>query len=76
MVFARLCGANRLLLVIPILILAESALVKKFEMIAQHFIDEKLVREDDRPRFESVLAKFNRMGNSLLAQAALLVLCV
>ncbi|PYY16768.1 MAG: hypothetical protein DMG60_13820 [Acidobacteria bacterium] len=63
---------SRLLIVIGILIITEPGIVNRLDLIAQTFVDDKLIREEDRPKFESVLGKFRRLGNSLLGQAILL----
>jgi len=62
---------SRLLLVIAVLIIAEPALIKRLELIANRFLEEKLITEEDRLRFEYALARFQRWGNSGLAQTSL-----
>jgi len=64
---------SRLLLVIAILIIAEPSLTKKLDLIATHFLEDRLIRADDQSHFESVLARYRHMGNVVAYQMGLLL---
>ena len=55
---------SRLLIIIPVLILAEPGLAKRLMKIAQHFVDTGLVREEDRSRFARLLTTIRRRSRS------------
>ena len=65
---------SRLLVVIAVLIIAEPALIKRLDLISTNFLKERLISEADRPRFESVLAKFRLKSTSIVPQIGLLAI--
>ena len=46
---------SRLLVVIAVLIIAEPKLITRLDLIANAFLDDKLIGDEDRPKFELVL---------------------
>ena len=62
---------SRLLVVIAVLIVSEPALTKRLDLIANNFLEEKLITEEDRPRFESVLAKFRHKSGAIVPHIGL-----
>jgi hypothetical protein len=65
---------SRLLLVIPLLILAEPPLVARLVAVAHHFRDEGLIKDTDLPRFATALSGLTRRGDSLLVRVVLILL--
>jgi hypothetical protein len=63
---------SRLLVVIPVLIVTEPALVKRLDLIARHFLEDRLITDKDRPKFEEALTTLEKLGSSLLVQFILL----
>jgi hypothetical protein len=61
----------RLLLSLPLLILAESVIDERTQMVVKHFIQSGLVRENDHSAFESSIRQVLRMRNSLLAEGVI-----
>lgn len=67
--FVNDLGAHaRYLIAVPLLIVAESICTPQLGAIAQHFLDSKLVADEDRPRFEAVVLSTLRMRDALLAE--------
>jgi hypothetical protein len=65
---------SRLLVVIPLLILAEPPLVARLARVARHFQNAGLIKEVDLPRFASALSDFMRRGDSLIVRVVLVLL--
>ncbi|HTF70655.1 MAG TPA: hypothetical protein VK638_49100 [Edaphobacter sp.] len=65
---------SRLLVVIPLLILAEPPLVARLARVARHFRDAGLIKEVDLPRFASALSDFMRRGDSRIVRVVLVLL--
>jgi hypothetical protein len=61
----------RLLLSLPLLILAENVIDERTQMVVKHFIQSGLVRENDHSAFESSVRQVLRMRNSLLAEGVI-----
>jgi hypothetical protein len=61
----------RLLLSLPLLILAESVIDVRIQMVVKHFIQSGLVRKNEHAAFESSIQQFLRMWNSLLAEGVI-----
>ena len=61
----------RLLLSLPLLILAENVIDVRTQMVVEHFIQSGLVRKNDHSAFESSIRQVLRMRNSLLAEAVI-----
>jgi len=70
-------GAHaRYLLSLPLLILAESSTIPTLGTIARHFVDSGLVRDEDRPRFEAIIARTKRLLEPILADLIVVVLAL
>lgn len=65
---------SRLLVVVPLLVLAEPTLVARLVAVAHHFRDEGLIKEEDLPCFEAALNRFTRWGDSLIVRVVLVLL--
>ena len=63
----------RLLLAVPILILAESAVDRRWRITVRHFLKSGLVTAKELPAFETVIAKTSRLRDRVLPEALLLV---
>jgi len=63
----------RLLLVVPLLILAEREIGTRTRMVAEHFRRSGLIAEGDEPRFESIVRTGQRRLNSGLAEVLIAV---
>jgi hypothetical protein len=61
----------RLLLTLPLLILAEGVIDERTQMVLKHFIQSGLVRKNDHSGFESSVRQVLRMRNSLLAEGVI-----
>jgi len=61
----------RLLLSLPLLILAENMIDVRIQMVVKHFIQSGLVRKNDYSAFESSIRQVLRMRNSLLAEGVI-----
>ncbi len=61
----------RLLLTLPLLILAESVIDVRTRMVVKYFIQSGLVRKNDHSAFESSIQQVLRMRNSLLAEGVI-----
>jgi len=65
---------SRLLVVIPLMIIAEPPLVASLVATARHLRDEGLVKDDDRPRFDSAFSAFTRWQDRPLIRIVMVVL--
>ncbi len=61
----------RLLLSLPLLILAENVIDVRTQMVVKHFIQSGLVRKNDHSAFESSIRQVLRMRNSFLAEGVI-----
>ena len=61
----------RLLLTLPLLLVAERVIDVRTQMVVKHFIQSRLVRKNDHSAFESSVQQVLRMRNSLLAEGAI-----
>jgi hypothetical protein len=61
----------RLLLSLPLLILAENVIDERTQMVVKHLIQSGLVRENDHSAFESSVQQVLRMRNSFLAEGVI-----
>jgi hypothetical protein len=61
----------RLLLSLPLLILAENVIDLRTQMVVKHFIQSGLVRKNDHSAFESSIQQVLRMRNSFLAEGVI-----
>jgi hypothetical protein len=61
----------RLLLALPLLILAENVIDVRSRMVVKYFIQSGLVRENDHSAFESSIRQVLRMRNSFLAEGVI-----
>jgi hypothetical protein len=67
-------GQSRLLVVIPLLILAEPPLVARMVAIANHFRHEGLIKEEELPRFATAVNRLTSRGDSLIVRVVLVLL--
>ena len=63
----------RLLLAVPILILAESAVDRRWRITVHEFVKSGLVTAKELPAFETVIEKTSRLRDRILPEALLLV---
>jgi hypothetical protein len=61
----------RLLLSLPLLIVAENVIDERTRMVVKHFIQSGLVRKNDHSAFQSSIQQVLRMRNSLLAEGVI-----
>jgi hypothetical protein len=68
----------RLLLAVPLLILGELVVHRRLRPVAPRFVEDGLIPDNARARFEATIAAALRLRNSVTAEAALLaaVYCV
>jgi hypothetical protein len=64
----------RFLLAMPLLILAELVVHQRMRRALVQFLSRDLIRADDVPRFDAMIAAATRLRNSLVAELLLLVL--
>ena len=62
----------RLLLSVPLLILAEPTVRARLQRIAELFVERGLVRDEDRVRYDRLVASSLRARESVVAKALLL----
>jgi hypothetical protein len=67
-------GQVRLLVVVPLLLLAEVRAHRELPAVVRCFVDQGLIRQADRPRFERAIASANRLRDSVIAELLLLIL--
>ncbi|MCU1305446.1 MAG: hypothetical protein JWN45_141 [Acidobacteriaceae bacterium] len=67
---------SRVLVIIPILILAEPALHTQYQQIARQFTKADLISDSDLPRFQANWASFEKYRNSAVARISLVLLVV
>lgn len=63
----------RLLVAMPLLIIAEILVQQRMRYVAQDFLERNLIPESDMKRFEASIASAMRLRNSALAEALLIV---
>lgn len=63
----------RFLIALPILILAESGIDRRWRIIVQEFLRSKLVADADVPEFDALLEKSNRLRDHVLPELLLAV---
>ena len=61
-------ASTRLLLTLPLLIMAESVIDARTQVVAKHLVQSGLIRKNDHSRFESSIRQVLRMRDSLLAE--------
>jgi hypothetical protein len=66
---------TRFLAGLPLLIIAELMVHQRINVIVRQFLNRKIVVQQDRRRFDAIMASTMRMRNSVLWEALLLVLC-
>jgi len=64
----------RLLIVVPLLLLAEVRAHRELPAITRCFVDQDLIAVADRPRFDRAIASAVRLRDSVVAEVVLLVL--
>jgi hypothetical protein len=64
----------RLLVAVPLLILAEVKVHRELPSVLRCFVDRGLISHADRPRFDAAIASAVRLRNSLYAEVLLIVL--
>jgi hypothetical protein len=64
----------RLLIAVPLLILAEVHVHRGLRRIVRHFVDNDLIPDATRSRFDAAIASAMRLRNSVVAELLLLVL--
>ena len=64
----------RCLLLIPLLVGAETVVHQRLRFVANQFLQRRLIPVEALDRFEAALASTNRLRNSVLAEVAILVL--
>jgi len=62
----------RLLVALPLLILAEKIVHERLRLAATLFVETGIVRPDDRPRFDGIVASTMRWRNSVAVEVGLL----
>jgi hypothetical protein len=65
----------RFFLALPLLIAAELVVHLRNRVVMRRFVDRRIVRPEDIPRFDAALTWGLRLRNSVLIEVALLVLC-
>ena len=63
---------TKLLVVLPLLIIAELVVHKRMRPLLQQFLERKLIPEEAMPRFEAAIASAFRLRNSVLAELLLI----
>jgi hypothetical protein len=63
----------RLLVALPLLVLAETVVHERFRPVTGHFLGSRIIRTEDRSRFDEVIASTSRWRNSIVVEALLLV---
>lgn len=63
----------RFLIAVPILILAESGIDRRWQILVLQFLKSGLVGENDLPAFEAVIERTTRLRDRVLPEALLLV---
>ena len=64
---------SKLLLAMPLLILAELVVHRRMRPVIQQFLDRGLITAATRPRFEAAISSAMRLRNSVWAELALIV---
>ena len=64
----------RLLVAMPLLILAELVVHRRMRLVVRQFLDRKLIPEDARPRFDDAIAALMRLRNSTAIELLLIAL--
>ena len=67
-------GNLRFLITLPLLIGAELIVHRRIRGVVQAFLDRELVAPEDRPRFQSLIARSMRLRNSVIVEVSLLLL--
>ncbi len=62
----------RLLVALPLLILAEKVIHEQLRPAAGLFVEKGLVRQEDRPRFDAIVSSTTRWRNSVVLELGLL----
>jgi hypothetical protein len=63
---------SKLLIVVPLLIIAELVVNQRMRPLLQQFLERKLIPDNAMPRFEAVIASAFRLRNSVLAEVLLI----
>jgi hypothetical protein len=64
----------RYLIAVPLFIMAEPFTLSTLGRTARHFVEADLIRESDRPRFESITASARRLLNSIAVEILVVLL--
>lgn len=64
----------KFLLTVPMLIAAEVIVHRRVRGLVEQFLERKIIRSDDVPRFEALVARAMKMRNSVIAEVVLIVL--
>ena len=64
----------RFLIALPILILAESSIDRRWRRLAAQFVRTRLVREEEVGQFEGIVQRITRLRDNLLPEAVMLPL--
>jgi hypothetical protein len=65
---------TRLLLALPMMIIAEPVIHRSFRLIVRQFLDRQLIAQNDLGHFQGLIDATVRMRNSVVAEAAILAL--
>ncbi len=65
---------TRLLIALPLIILAELVVHQRLRPIVRQFVDRGLIPESARPQFDAAIASAVRLRNSIVAEIVLIVL--
>jgi hypothetical protein len=65
---------TKLMLVVPLLIMAELVVHRRMRPLLQQFLERKLIPDNAMPRFEAAIASAFRLRNSVLAEVLLIAL--
>jgi hypothetical protein len=66
--FTDFASYTRLLVTVPVLILAENDFIPRLTLIARHFYDSGLVTKPDLPRYQAAVSSTRRLLNSPLGE--------
>jgi hypothetical protein len=66
----------RLLFALPLLVLAETVVYIRMRAIAAQFIERRIITDDVRPAFDSILSSVMRLRNSLPVEIAMLLFVI
>ncbi len=63
----------RFLIALPILVAAELSVRTRVETAVQNFVDQRIIRDEDMPKFQAAIDSAGRLRNSFTAEVVMLV---